>query len=629
MCGITGYIDFAQKSDLAVLKSMVQVLNHRGPDAHGYYCNDTENYRLGFGHTRLSIIDLSENGNQPIHYLNYSIVFNGEVYNYKEIKFILVNLGHKFKSDSDTEVVLHAFVEWGEACVNRFIGMFVFVIYDREQHTVHSCRDRAGVKPFYYYWNQDLFLFGSELKALMAHPLFVREIDREALSNYFQYGYVAAPLAIFKHTLKLMPGTWLKINMQSKKITQYKYWKIQDVYSKEKFQGSYKDATQKLDQLLQSAIDYRMVSDVPVGVFLSGGYDSTLVTAKLKNTRQEKIKTFTIGFNEGNDEASHARKVAEYLETEHHEIICTESEAKELIDKLPYFYDEPFSDSSAIPTMLVSSFAKQSVGVALSADGGDELLAGYDRYGMFLDHLLKFRKIPARLSTVVGQIIEWNTSLGFMGNGARRKKAESLAFALQKEDHFSKASSIFKWMNSAPSFYLKQLLKSYKSDVVVGFDLSADFKSDLDIALCNDYYMYLQNDILTKVDRATMSVSLEGREPLLDHRLVEFTATLPDHFKRDGKGGKKILKDLVHQYVPMEIMDRPKSGFSITIDKWLKNDLSYLLDEFLCDTEIDESLFSLKYVRFLRKKFQNGDLYFKVIIWRLVVFQMWKKKWNV
>lgn len=622
MCGITGFIDRSRRCGEEDLKAMSLSIRHRGPDANDQHLIHEENFKVGLAHQRLSIIDLSESGKQPMIYKQFTIVFNGEVYNYAEIKEELVKLGHSFSTKTDTEVILHAFYEWGLKCVNRFIGMFAFAVYDAERKKLFCCRDRPGVKPFYYYHKNGLFLFGSELKTISSCQYFQKEINPTGLNAYFQYGYVPTPLSIFNDTYKLEPGHWLVYDICSDSIETIKYWSIEDCYKAPKYQGTYEDAKKKMLELLNSAVDYRMVADVPVGVFLSGGYDSSLVTALLQRSQKQKIKTYTIGFNEGNDESSHAKKVANHLGTDHNELICTENEAKEMVSRIPFYFDEPFSDSSAIPTMLVSKFAREHVTVALSADGGDELFAGYGRYGVFLEHVRILNKIP-RLGGLTGSVSK------FVGHSLLKKYLElskkfgSLGLALREKSLTRSSLSIFKWMNSAPYSYLTNTIKDFKSSSIPGFDIEFDYYSTLDIALCNDYYMYLQNDILTKVDRATMSYSLEGREPLLDHRLIEFAATLPDEFKITSEKSKVILKDLMHDLIPKKIMDRPKAGFSIPFEKWMKEDLSYLLDDYINEEMLSHSLLNTDEILKMVKKFKQGQFYFPTFIWRILMFQMW------
>lgn len=627
MCGICGFVDFELKSDEIVLEKMTQTLNHRGPDDFGTRVYERKQDCIGFGQTRLSIIDLSPLGHQPMEYNQYSIVFNGEIYNFQEIKSELVGLGHEFESSSDTEVILHAFAEWGNSCVEKFIGMFAFVIFDRPTNRIRIFRDRAGVKPLYYYQIQNLFLFGSELKAFHEHPKFIKKVDINAVHQYMDFGYIPAPYCIFENCYKLNPGHYLELDLNNQLLTLVKYWDIKDYYKKPKLNICYNDALIELEELLKSAFEYRMVADVPVGVFLSGGFDSTAVTAILQKDRKEKLKTFTIGFKEGNNEAPFAKEIASYLGTDHTEYYCTTKEAQDIIPKLPFFYDEPFADSSAIPTTLVSQMARKKVTVALSADAGDEIFAGYTIYKTFLRNLSAVKKVPAGLRKFMAVILKF-LNLFVPGRSNLKHKIQTLSSVLSQQQN-----KIYQELYRS---YFK-LNDNIKKDILLAdpifrktiFDDDfKEFTKDLTIPMAIDYSIYLQNDILTKVDRATMSTSLEGREPFLDQRIIEYVAQLPLSYKYDGKTQKRILKDIVYKYIPKELMDRPKTGFTIPIYEWLRNDLKYLIDEYLSTSSVQESqVFNVKTVEQLKENFLNEKLDDETIIWKLLQFQMWYKQW--
>lgn len=395
MCGISGFVDLKKLSSDVILKLMTDSLYHRGPDGDDIEFLQANSYQIGLGHRRLSIIDLSETGKQPMKFEHLWITFNGEVYNYVEIKNELQNLNHQFVGHSDTEVILHAFAQWGISCIEKFIGMFAFVIYDTRSEDVYCLRDRAGIKPFFYYWKDGLFLFASELKAFHQHPHFKKEINLDAVAAFMQFGNVPTPHCIFNNCYKLKPGHYLKFSLLTSEISLHKYWDVYDAYNKPKLNLSFQEAKTETEKILKSAFDYRMVSDVPVGVFLSGGYDSACVTALLQKDRTDKLKTFTIGVPDiGLNEAPYAKDVAKHLGTEHFEYECTQKEALNLIDGLPYYYDEPFADSSAIPTTLVCMMAKKHVTVALSADAGDEIFAGYNRYDYMMKHGKKLNQLP-------------------------------------------------------------------------------------------------------------------------------------------------------------------------------------------------------------------------------------------
>lgn len=625
MCGLVGFVDFTENSNIEILNHMVSILNHRGPDDNGAEIYDLGYAVVGLGHTRLSIMDISPAGHQPMHFEHLRIVFNGEIYNFNEIKMDLIQLGHQFKSESDTEVILHAYYEWGDNCVDKFIGMFAFVILDSNSNELTIIRDRAGVKPLYYYWENDLFLFASELKAFHKHPSFIKKINKSAVFQYFDFGFIPSPNCIFENCKKLNPGLILKLDLKTKKSELKKYWDVLDAYRLPKLNISYQEAIAKVEKLLQSACEYRMVADVPVGVFLSGGYDSSLVTAMLQKNRSTKLKTFTIGFADGTDEIPFAKAIAEHIGTYHTDFYCTPKEAQDIIKTLPFYYDEPFGDSSAIPTILVSKLAKKDVTVALSADGGDEIFAGYTYYNSYINNIKTLTKIPKFAFNITGKILSLLNL--FITNYSLKNKFAALSDILKSDKH-KLAQNLQKSYFSIEKTLSQKLLNFERLDQKLIFDNNFSKCNDnLSAALAIDYTFYLQNDILTKVDRATMSVALEGREPFLDHRIIEFVAQLPTDFKiKDTQ--KKILKDILYNYVPKELMDRPKTGFSLPIDSWLKKDLAYLLDENLNERSILETgLFNNEYVKQLRKDFDQNKLNNSTMIWKLLQFQLWYKEW--
>lgn len=629
MCGITGYIDFTKKTDRETLSSMVSCMQHRGPDCQGTDFFNLSEASIGLGHARLSIIDLSPAGRQPMHHQHLSIVFNGEVYNFREIRSELEDKGHCFKTNTDTEVLLHAYKEWSIKAVDHFIGMFSIAILDRDKQELILLRDRPGVKPMYYYWYNNLFMFASELKSFHEHPLFQKQINTRALGLYFDSGYIPAPHTIFKNCFKLKPGHFLKLNLPNKTIFVESYWDVCDFYTRPKQIVPYEEALEQVHSLLISSCEYRMVADVPVGVFLSGGYDSSAVTAILQANRSEKLKTFTIGFEEGNNEAPFARETANYLGTDHTEYICTTKEAQEIIPTLPWFYDEPFADSSAIPTMLVSKMAREKVAVALSADGGDELFSGYGKYRTQEHHLAALNRIPDYLKNTVQPALHGILTCLPQSMVVQKHKLAGCIASLDR-DKFRQAMRLHRAMKTLPKLYRNNM---FVSEIIhsIHNEVNPDrFCHETELTMATDFMDYLPNDILTKVDRATMSVSLEGREPLLDHRLIEYVTTLPFEFKYDGKTEKRILKDIVHTYLPKEIMDRPKAGFSVPIYSWLREDLAYLLDEYLSVSALNTSgLFNSSFLVAQIDLFRKKKLHFTPFIWKLLIFQMWYKRWFV
>ncbi len=635
MCGITGFIDFKYNSSLDILQQMTDILHHRGPDGGNYEVNVLENAQVGLGHRRLSILDLSSEANQPMHYKEYTLCFNGEIYNFNEIKKELTALGHTFELASDSEMILHAYEEWGEKCLDKFIGMFAFVILDDKKQQFFCARDRAGVKPFFYYYENGLFLFSSELKSFHKHPNFSKKVDKNAVASYMQYGNVPTPHCIFQNAKKLKPGHHFTIDLLNplqniNDIELVQYWNVYDYYNAPKSTLNYTEAKLETERILQSSFEYRMVADVPVGVFLSGGYDSACVTALLQKDRTEKLKTFTIGVPDiGLNEAPYAKDIANYIGTDHTEINCTEKEAIDMIPDLPYYFDEPFADSSAIPTTLVSKMARKQVTVALSADGGDEIFAGYNRYDYMMRYGKKINNIPgfARKSMV-----------GLMKN-ISSKKIPVLKHKYNFHNRYEKLKQVLKnpsneniMLSLSQQYTYEQMKKIMACDFS---ELPTDYQSKelknklnpLAYMQAIDYQTYLLDDILQKVDRSTMTHSLEGREPFLDHRIIEFAATLPNEYKYHNGVKKRIVRDIVHQYIPKEMMDRPKMGFAIPIANWLNNELKDLVEEYIAESKIKEQgFFNWDFISQLKNDFFNGRKEYDTKIWYVLMFQMWYAK---
>jgi len=632
MCGISGFADFNKKTDQSILEKMNRTLAHRGPDGEGYGMYSTGNATIGLGHRRLSIIDLSEGGSQPQTFQSLHITFNGEIYNYAEIKKELEQKGHEFHSHSDTEVILHAYKEWGSAALQKFIGMFAFVIYDEASQKLFACRDRAGVKPFFYYWKDGLLLFGSELKAIVQHPGFIKEINTNAAAAYMQYGYVPTPHCIYNNTFKLKPGHFLEMDIAAKSLHTQQYWNVYDAYNKPTLKISLPDAIIETEKLLTSAFQYRMVSDVPVGVFLSGGYDSGCVTALLQANNTEKIKTFTIGVPDaGLNEAPFAKEIAKHLGTDHTEYYCTEKEALEIVPQLPFFYDEPFADSSAIPTTLVSKIAREKVTVALSADAGDEIFAGYNRYDYVMKYGKKIQSIPGFMRKTAAGImnaIPANSIPVLNKKYLFHSRYEKLKMLLKNPTQQNILMSLTQLMNDDD---IAALFKNPVTELATAFDsteLQKENFSELAYMMAIDYQTYLLDDILQKVDRAGMCVSLEGREPFLDHRVIEWAAQLPMEYKYNNGTKKFIIKEIVHKYIPKEMMDRPKMGFGIPISKWLQNELKPFVDQYFDEAFIQkQNIFNNEVIQRIKKSFYQGKIERAEKIWYLLMFQMWYDKW--
>jgi asparagine synthase (glutamine-hydrolysing) len=634
MCGIAGYLNFNAPFADSVIRQMTDQLSHRGPDAAGYFSETDKGYQLSFGHRRLSIIDLSEHANQPLISQDnkYVIVFNGEIYNYIEIKEELVSKGYSFFTQSDTEVIVQAYAEWGKACLDRFIGMFAFVIYDRSKNQIFVARDRVGVKPFFFSISNEGFVFASELKSLHAYPQFRKELNHGAIAQYFMHGYIPAPHTIFNSTYKLMQGHYLAYDIDKRTYITEAYWNVRNAYNSPLVSVPYAEAIAETEKVLTKAFQYRMVADVPVGVFLSGGYDSACLTALLQKDSTRKIKTFTIGFNEAAfNEAEDSKRIASHLGTDHHELYFTVTDALQWMTDLSFYYDEPFSDSSALPTMLLSKFARQHVTVALSADGGDEIFGGYDKYHWIERNLRKVGMIPASIRPFLAHLLNGNpvTYFPFIKNNAvlRRKIEKAIAMLRNSDLHST-------YLLSQVNFSERELNSLFKHPDTI---LTTFFDQDLSSITSNDpysypmmmdYQTYLVDDILQKVDRATMSSSLEGREPFLDQHIIEWAAVLPVEYKITSTSRKRILKDIVHRHIPKSMMDRPKRGFAIPIRQWLHKDLRSFVDAYFEPSYIKkQGIFNEKTIRSIYEGYYKSNSENDYRIWFILVFQMWYERW--
>jgi asparagine synthase (glutamine-hydrolysing) len=632
MCGIAGFADFRKRSTEDDLNRMTSCLAHRGPDGQGVFFYEGKECAIGLGHRRLSIIDLSASANQPMHFDGLHLIFNGEIYNYDEIRNELIDLGHQFLTHSDTEVILHGWRQWGEASIDKWHGMFCIVMFDEKKNELIGIRDRAGVKPFHYYWRDGLFIFGSELKAIIAHPGFEKNIDSEAVASFLQYGYISQPYCIFSNVRKLAAGHLFRLDLSARTIAERQYWNVYDCYNKPKMEIGFDEALKETENILQRSFQYRMVADVPVGVFLSGGFDSSCVTALLQKNSTEKIKTFTIGTTDKSlDEAPFAKEIAKHLGTDHTEYYCTPKEALDIIPELPFYYDEPFADSSAIPTILVSRLARKKVTVALSADAGDEVFAGYNRYDYLMKYGKRLQSMPGIVRKAVAGVMEAVPS-GSIPYFNRKYNFHS---------RYTKLRNLLK--DPSPFQMLKSLSQVFNQDEIDALfakpvdemptahssdELQKEYYDPLSYMMAIDYQTYMVDDILQKVDRATMSVSLEGREPFLDQDIIEWAARLPNDHKYHGGEKKYILKQIVHKYIPKEMMDRKKMGFGIPVEQWLQNELRDLVHQYLSAEALNEhGLFNKDYINKITASFFNGrtELYLK--IWHLLMFQMWYEKW--
>lgn len=618
MCGIVGIVELGTKPQDNILHKMTDQLKHRGPDYGNNVSFSSTDYWIGLGHRRLSVIDLSSQANQPMVFQNLSIVFNGEIYNYQSIRKDLESLGCEFKTHSDTEVLLQAFSIWGNAMVDRLKGMFAMAIFDRENHRLHLIRDRFGVKPLCYYQSNGIILFSSESKAFHEHPKFKKKISSTALAKYFQFGNVPAPDSIFENVTHLLPGTMVEINTRTLAINVSSYWNPSLAYQQPIVPHNFEEAKQETKRLLDVSVKLRLVSDVPLGLFLSGGYDSS-TTAALLAPHAPNLKTFTVSVPDaGLNEGPKARQIANYLGTDHTEVECSLKESLEIIPKLPLIYDEPFADSSAIPTFLVSREAVKSVKVALSADGGDEFFAGYNRYMYAYRIPSVLKNMPPTIQRFVGNRLKNNKM--FKGIRAQR---------IQKIGNWLMDASTENYMDAMTKLMSDKEVITYFNDPIHLKTLEIPKAiSPLGQMLLMDTINYLPNDILHKVDRATMAVGLEGREPFLDFELMTFLAQLPDEFKCNRTESKILLKSLAHELIPKELLEGPKKGFAIPVFDWMKTHLRDQILEMLDPSFlINQDIFKVEKVtneilRFLDGKEPNG-----LFTWYFFNFQLWYRQW--
>lgn len=625
MCGISGFYS-KKRITKDTLSLMNDMMIHRGPDDSGVEIYDaSDGYTVGLAQRRLSILDLSSLGHQPMHSVDgrISVVYNGEIYNYRELKKELSD--YPFCSNCDTEVILAAYLRWGISCVDRFNGMFSICIFDRRSEDIYLVRDRIGKKPLYYEIDGEDLFFASELKPIMARPGFNKRVRTNVLSRYLFQQYINAPDTIFENVFKLEPGSILQFG-RGKVLSVWKYWDIKKVYHKMQSSPvtSYEQAKKELKDLLNKSVKARMIADVPLGAFLSGGYDSSLMTAIAQEHSVEPIKSFSIGFNEEKyNEAKYAKKVAEYLGTDHTELYIEEKEMFDLVDSIPQFYDEPFADSSQIPTMLVSKLAKSKVTVALSGDGGDEFFCGYNVYenvrqAQFLDGLGELTHGMCNLPGLKQLHLEKRLPFRVQVVSGNRNKETKTQFGA--------------------SNYIICAKK-----MVLGEGISCHYPIESEYQVKNwqirrmllDMDTYLPGDILCKVDRASMKYSLEARCPILDKDIMEYSFRLPHDFKYKSGLKKRILKDIAYDYIPKELLDRPKVGFAVPLDKWLRGALkNQLLDVCSRDYLRRQGIFNADYVADMIEKYMDvgdggpatGTNYSK-LAWSLFVFQQWYHKY--
>lgn len=650
MCGITGFWEAPGRLSVAEsvirLRRMTRAILHRGPDDEGEWLDLAAGIALG--HRRLSILDLSSAGAQPMVSAcrRYVVVFNGEIYNHGLLrKDLAADKGRRgWRGHSDTEVMLAAFERWGvEAALTRFNGMFAFALWDRRERVLHLARDRFGEKPLYYGWMGDTFLFGSELTALKAHPAWRGEIDRGAVALYMRHNCIPAPYSIYLGIRKLLPAHVLSVPFSNgKRDTPQSraYWSakaIAEAGVRHPFSGNEVEAVESLDRLLRDAVALRMEADVPLGAFLSGGIDSSTVVALMQAQSSRPVKTFSIGFHEeGYNEAKHAKAVARHLGTEHTELYVTPEEAMAVVPRLPEIYDEPFADSSQIPTFLVSKMTRQHVTVALSGDGGDELFVGYNRYfwGRSNWHKIGWMPKSARMAMARGLTAlspqGWDKIFASMGPVLPRRLRPTLpGDKIHKLAGILACASPEEMYSGLVSHWTPESVVLGASELPTALTDHGQWADIPDFTQCMmflDLVSYLPDDILAKVDRASMAVSLEARVPLLDHRVAEFVWCLPLAMKiREGQG-KWILRQVLYNYVPKELTERPKMGFGVPIDAWLRGPLREWAENLLDEARLkQEGFFASEPIRTKWREHLSGRRNWAHHLWDVLMFQAWHK----
>jgi len=641
MCGIVGFRtnrDFSRLRD--ALPEATSRLVHRGPDDTGLFFDQESG--VGLGHRRLSVIDLSEAGRQPMASDDgmVNIVYNGEIYNFQEIRSTLEGHGHHFWTETDTEVILNAYMEWGMDCLTRFVGMFALALWDSRSRLLFLARDRLGIKPLYYHFTPGELIFASELKALMAFKGFPRDIDPDAVPLFLHYQYIPSPRTVFKDTFKLLPGRYAVFDGQDIRIRSY--WELPHIDRTSKGRDrSEEDVFTELDHLLTQAVSDRLVSDVPLGALLSGGIDSSIVVALMQKVNTSPVRTFSIGFNEpAYNEAPWALKVAEHLGTDHTDFYVTPKEAMDVIPRLPEIYDEPFADSSAIPTFLVSRLARSQVTVALSGDGGDEQFCGYVRYWSTRAMATAFQRIPGPAKEGLGLVLD-----KIPPTWVERCYLPWRRFLPQR---FRLANFPDKWEKFIKLLGQTSIQDLYRMTICLWSEKELDRLMGRDIRDCQyeeifretgnwpllsrlmrvDQKTYLPDAMLTKVDRASMAVGLEVRVPLLDHRVVEFTSTLPDGLKYKRGRGKYLLRRLLARYVPEELFERPKMGFGVPIEDWFRGELKEMLLDYLSPERLTkEGLFDHSLVEEKIREHLSGKANHQYRLWALLMWEMWRERW--
>lgn len=620
MCGICGFVS-KNRITLEQLKTMNNTMYHRGPDDSGEEIYPASGgYSVGMAQRRLSIQDLSPLGHQPMHSADgrISVVYNGEIYNFKELREELSE--YSFQSSCDTEVIVAAYLKWGTDCVAHFNGMFAIALYDREEGAVYLVRDRIGKKPLYYRYEQKNLVFASELKPIMECPGFEKKVRTEVISRYLYHQYINAPDTIFENVYKLEPGSILRFSEGEIQIR--KYWDVKEVYHRKKAEQvrDYACAKQELKELLNRSVALRMISDVPLGTFLSGGYDSSLITAIAQSQSNQPVKTYSIGFHEEKfNEAKYAKEVAEYLGTSHTELYISEQEMYELVEQIPRYYDEPFADSSQIPSMLVAALAKKDVTVVLSGDGGDEFFCGYNVY----DKVAQAQKLD-----VLGGLTYGVSSLPGIRQAAVLRK---LPFKVRIIANNRSRDTKTQFGSDAYLQTAYAMVRGEAETILYPTERSYQEHNWQARRMLLDMDTYLPGDILCKVDRASMKCSLEARCPILDRDVMEYSFSLPHSFKYGKNVKKRILKDIAYDYIPKKLLDRPKVGFGVPLDKWLRGPLrEQLLDMTERGFLVKQGIFDADFLRDMVGTYiEHGDAgpatgrNYSKLMWSYFVFQQW------
>lgn len=636
MCGLTGFLyqKNLPSNTEQLLKSMVNTLTHRGPDDNGIWLDKEAG--IGLGHSRLAVVDLTSAGHQPMISATgrYVLVFNGEIYNHWQLRKQLTNVN--WCGNSDTETLLAGFEAWGiEETIVKTVGMFAFAVWDKQTRVLVLGRDRAGEKPLYYGWQGTVFVFGSELKALKIHPEFKQELNAAALSLYLKRSYISAPHSIYKHIYKLKPGTLLYLSLSSPEPVVHTYWSASNVAiakANAPFNGDDEDLVNELKRLMDDAVSLQMIADVPLGAFLSGGIDSSLIVALMQAQSRQRVKTFSIGFDDEEfNEAHHAKVIADHLNTDHTELYIKTEEALKVIPKLSELYDEPFADSSQIPTFLISELAKQHVTVSLTGDAGDELFCGYNRY-IFTNKLWRqISKIPMPLRKATSSLIRsidpsfWDKTVSRFPLinktnylGQKLHKGANVLTCTDIDDVYSLLIS--------QDVYSCSLLPHDYEDPIDALQINLLSLSSLDRMMVIDFMTYLPDDVLVKVDRASMGVSLETRLPFLDHRIIEFAWSLPAHRKLHNNISKWPLKQLLYRHVPPQLVNRPKMGFAIPLNNWLRGPLKDWAHDLLNEKNLmEQGLFDAKAIQMIWQAHLNGKNRFSSLLWTILMFQAWSK----